>query len=122
MGDNKMRVRLCGYDRKVLDVAVAEIVEVIKRTGGKVAGPIPLPTKVARFTVNRSPHVDKKARDQFELAAHCRILDILEATPQTMDDLTKLEIPAGVDVGIRKPKNSKRSSNLVNNKNKKTKK
>ncbi len=113
IGDNKMRMRLSGYDRSILDTSVAGIVEVVKRTGGKVAGPIPLPTKKERFTVNRSPHVDKKSRDQFELASHVRILDIVEATPQTMDDLTKLEIPAGVDVRIGKPKDSTKSKKAV---------
>ncbi|MCC6932123.1 MAG: 30S ribosomal protein S10 [Deltaproteobacteria bacterium] len=101
MGGQKIRIRLCGYDHKVLDTAVQEIVEAVKRTGGKVAGPIPLPTKVERFTVNRSPHVDKKSRDQFEICSHKRLLDILEPTQQTIDDLGKLELSAGIDVEIK---------------------
>ena len=101
IGGQKIRIRLCGYDHKVLDTAVQEIVEAVKRTGGKVAGPIPLPTKVERFTVNRSPHVDKKSRDQFEICSHKRLLDILEPTQQTIDDLGKLELSAGIDVEIK---------------------
>ena len=101
IGGQKIRIRLCGYDHKVLDTAVLEIVEAVKRTGGKVAGPIPLPTRVERFTVNRSPHVDKKSRDQFQLCSHKRLLDILEPTQQTIDDLGKLELSAGIDVEIK---------------------
>ena len=97
----KIRIRLCGYERSALDASVYEIVEAVKRTGGKVAGPVPLPTKVEKFTVNRSPHVDKKARDQFQIASHRRLLDILEPTQQTMDDLGKLELSAGIDVEIK---------------------
>ena len=101
IGGQKIRIRLCGYDHKVLDTAVLEIVEAVKRTGGKVAGPIPLPTRVERFTVNRSPHVDKKSRDQFQICSHKRLLDILEPTQQTIDDLGKLELSAGIDVEIK---------------------
>ena len=101
IGNQKIRIRLCGYDHKVLDSAVQEIVQAVLRTGGKVAGPIPLPTNIERFTVNRSPHVDKKARDQFEIRSHKRLLDILEPTQQTIDDLGKLELAAGIDVEIK---------------------
>lgn len=101
IGNQKIRIKLCGYDHRVLDAAVQEIVQVIKRTGGKVAGPIPLPTKTERFTVNRSPYVDKKARDQFEIRTHKRLIDILEPTQQTIDDLGKLELSAGIDVEIK---------------------
>ena len=101
IGSQKIRIRLCGYDHKVLDAAVQEIVQVVRRTGGKVAGPIPLPTKIGRYTVNRSPHVDKKSREQFEMKTHKRLLDILEPTQQTIDDLGKLELSAGIDVEIK---------------------
>ena len=101
LGSQRIRIRLCGYDHKVLDAAVQEIVQAVRRTGGKVAGPIPLPTRVERFTVNRSPHVDKKSRDQFEIRSHKRLIDILEPTQQTIDDLGKLELSAGIDVEIK---------------------
>lgn len=101
IGNQKIRIKLCGYDHRVLDAAVGEIVQVVKRTGGKVAGPIPLPTRMERFTVNRSPYVDKKSRDQFEIRTHKRLIDILEPTQQTIDDLGKLELSAGIDVGIK---------------------
>ncbi len=101
IGGQRIRIRLCGYDHKVLDGAVQEIVQAVRRTGGKVAGPIPLPTRVERFTVNRSPHVDKKSRDQFEIRSHKRLIDILEPTQQTIDDLGKLELSAGIDVEIK---------------------
>ncbi|MBL7661936.1 30S ribosomal protein S10 [bacterium] len=101
MGSQRIRIRLCGYDHHVLDTAIQEIVQVVRRTGGKVAGPIPLPTKIERFTVNRSPHVDKKSRDQFEIRSHKRLIDILEPTQQTIDDLGKLELSAGIDVEIK---------------------
>jgi len=101
IGNQKIRVRLCGYDHKLLDSAVHEIVQIVRRTGGKVAGPIPLPTKIERYTVNRSPHVDKKSRDQFEIRTHKRLVDILEPTQQTIDDLGKMELSAGIDVEIK---------------------
>lgn len=97
----KIRIRLKAFDSKLLDKATGEIVEKAKQTGAKVAGPIPLPTKIERFTVNRSPHVDKKSREQFEIRTHKRLLDILEPTPQTVDALMKLDIAAGVDVEIK---------------------
>jgi small subunit ribosomal protein S10 len=97
----KIRIRLKAYDYKLLDSSVAEIVDTAKRTGARVAGPIPLPTVINKFTVNRSPHVDKKSRDQFEIRTHKRILDILEPTQATVDALMKLDLSAGVDVEIK---------------------
>jgi small subunit ribosomal protein S10 len=97
----KIRIRLKAYDHRILDQSVMEIVDTAKRTGAKVLGPIPLPTVKNRFTVLRSPHVDKKSREQFELRTHKRLLDILEPTPQTVDALMKLDLSAGVDVEIK---------------------
>jgi small subunit ribosomal protein S10 len=97
----RIRIRLKGYDFRMLDNAVLEIVETAKRTGAKVVGPIPLPTKIEKFTVNRSPHVDKKSMDQFEMRTHKRLLDILEPTAKTVDELRKLNLPAGVDISIQ---------------------
>ncbi len=99
--NEKIRIRLKAYDHRVLDQSTSEIVDTALRTGARIAGPIPLPTKIARYTVNRSPHVDKKSREQFEMRTHKRILDILEPTSQTVDALMKLELPAGVDVEIK---------------------
>lgn len=101
LGGQLIRVRLKGYDHKLLDAAVAEIVQTVRRTGGRVAGPIPLPTRIERFTVNRSPYVDKKSREQFEIRTHKRLLDILEPTQQTIDELGKLELSTGIDVSIK---------------------
>ena len=101
MASQKIRIRLRAYDHRVLDQSVKEIVETVKRTGGRVAGPIPLPTRIERFTVNRSPHVDKKSREQFEIRTHKRLVDILDPTQQTIDALGKLELAAGVDVEIK---------------------
>ena len=97
----KIRIRLKGYDHRVLDQSTWEIVQTAKRTGALVAGPIPLPTDINRFTVLRSPHVDKKSREQFETRIHKRLIDILESSPQTVDALMKLDLPAGVDVEIK---------------------
>lgn len=99
--DQKIRIRLKAYDFKLLDQSVSDIVETAKRTGARVSGPIPLPTRRERFTVLRSPHVDKKSRDQFEIRTHKRLIDILEPTPQTVDALMKLDLSAGVDVEIK---------------------
>lgn len=99
--NQKIRIRLKGYDHKLLDQSTSEIVETVKRTGGRVAGPIPLPTVINKYTVLRSPHVDKKSREQFEVRTHKRLLDILEPTQQTIDALMKLELSAGVDVEIK---------------------
>ena len=96
-----IRIRLKGYDHKQLDSAVTEIVSTIRRTGGRVAGPIPLPTRIARYTVNRSPHTDKKSREQFEVRIHKRLIDIVEPTQQTIDELGKLELSTGIDVEIK---------------------
>jgi small subunit ribosomal protein S10 len=98
---NKIRIRLKAYDHKLLDQSTQEIVETAKRTNAKVAGPIPLPTKINRFTVLRGPFVDKKSREQFEIRTHKRLLDILEPTQQTLDALMKLDLSAGVDVEIK---------------------
>src|SRR3990172_12224587 len=97
----KIRIRLKAYDHRLLDQAVAEIVESARRTGAKVAGPIPLPTRINRYTVLRSPHVDKKSREQFEIRTHKRLMDIMEPTQTTVDALMKLDLPAGVDVEIK---------------------
>jgi small subunit ribosomal protein S10 len=101
MVNEKIRIRLKAYDFRVLDQSVGDIVETARRTGAKVMGPIPLPTVINRFCVLRSPHVDKKSREQFEIRTHKRLLDILEPTPETVDALMKLELPAGVDVEIK---------------------
>ncbi|HIE64826.1 MAG: 30S ribosomal protein S10 [Nitrospira sp.] len=97
----KIRVRLKAYDYRLLDQSVGEIVETVKRTGAKIAGPIPLPTKIAKYTVLKSPHVDKKSREQFEIRTHKRLIDILEPTPDTVDALMKLNLSAGVNVEIK---------------------
>jgi small subunit ribosomal protein S10 len=97
----KIRIRLKAYDHRLLDQSTSEIVDTAKRTGASVAGPIPLPTRVNRYTVLRSPHVDKKSREQFEIRTHKRLLDILEPTQQTLDALMKLDLSAGVDVEIK---------------------
>ena len=99
----KIRIRLKAYDHKLLDQSTTEIVETARRTGSAVAGPIPLPTPMNKFCVLRSPHVDKKSREQFEMRTHRRLLDILEPTQQTIDLLMKLELSAGVDVEIKLP-------------------
>ena len=99
--NEKIRIRLKAFDYRVLDQSASEIVETARRTGARIAGPIPLPTSIARYTVNRSPHVDKKSREQFEMRTHKRLLDILEPSSQTVDALMKLELPAGVDVEIK---------------------
>ena len=101
MAGQKIRIRLKAYDHRILDQSVNEIVETAKRTGAQVAGPIPLPTVLNKFTVLRSPHVDKKSREQLEIRTHKRLLDILEPTPQTVDALMKLDLSAGVDVEIK---------------------
>jgi small subunit ribosomal protein S10 len=97
----RIRIRLKAYDHRILDQSTTEIVETAKKTGAQVAGPIPLPTMKNRFTVLRSPHVDKKSREQFEIRTHKRLLDILEPTQDTVDALMKLDLPAGVDVEIK---------------------
>src|SRR3981189_1627596 len=101
MMNEKIRIRLKAYDYRVLDQSTSEIVDTAKRTGAKVAGPIPLRTQMARYPVLRSPHVDKKSREQFEMRTHKRLLDILEPTPDTVDALMKLDLPPGVDAEIK---------------------
>lgn len=101
MANQKIRIKLRAYDHRILDKSVVEIVETAKRTGASVVGPIPLPTVKNRWTVLRSPHVDKKSREQFEIRTHKRIIDILEPTPQTVDALMKLDLSAGVDIEIK---------------------
>ena len=97
----KIRIRLKAYDHRLLDQSASEIVDTAKRTGANVAGPIPLPTRINRYTVLRGPHVDKKSREQFEIRTHKRLLDILEPTQQTLDALMRLDLSAGVDVEIK---------------------
>lgn len=101
MEAQNIRVRLRAYDHRVLDLSTKEIVNTAKRTGAQVRGPIPLPTRIEKFTVLRSPHVDKKSREQFERRTHKRVLDIVDPTPQTIDALMKLDLAAGVDVEIK---------------------
>lgn len=101
MSSDRIRIKLKAYDYRILDKAVAEIVDSAHNTGATIAGPIPLPTRVHKFTVNRSPHVNKKSREQFEMRIHKRLLDLLEPTQQTVDALGKLSLPAGVDVEIK---------------------
>ena len=101
MTGEKIRIHLKAYDYRLLDQSVGEIVETAKRTGAKVVGPIPLPTTKNKFTVLRSPHVDKKSREQFEMRTHKRLLDIFDPTPQTIDELGKLDLSAGVDIEIK---------------------
>jgi small subunit ribosomal protein S10 len=101
MEGQNIRIRLKAFDHRVLDQSTREIVNTAKRTGASVRGPIPLPTEIERFTVLRSPHIDKKTREQFEIRTHKRLLDIVEPTPQTVDALMKLDLAAGVDVEIK---------------------
>lgn len=101
IANQKIRIRLRAYDHKLLDQSAAEIVETARATGARIAGPIPLPTEINKFCVLRSPHVNKKSREQFEIRTHKRLLDILEPTQQTVDALMKLDLAAGVDVEIK---------------------
>ena len=101
MDTQSIRIRLKAFDHRILDQAVSEIGNTAKRTGAQLRGPIPLPTRIEKFTVCRSPHVDKKSMEQFEMRTHKRLLDIVEPTPQTIDALMKLDLPAGVDVEIK---------------------
>ena len=101
MDSQNIRIRLKAFDHRVLDQSTSEIVNTAKRTGARVRGPIPLPTRIERFTVNRSPHIDKKSREQFEIRTHKRVLDIVDPTPQTVDALMKLDLASGVDVEIK---------------------
>ena len=101
IGKERIRIRLKAYDYRVLDQSTGEIVETARRTGAQIAGPIPLPTVKNKYCVLRSPHVDKKSREQFEIRVHKRIIDIMKPTPQTVDALQKLDLPAGVDIEIK---------------------
>ena len=101
LSSQKIRIRMKAYDFKLLDQSVGEIVDTALRTGARVAGPIPLPTSVNRWTVLRGPHIDKKSREQFEIRTHKRLIDIFEPTSQTVDALMKLDLAAGVDVEIK---------------------
>ena len=101
MENQRIRIRLKAYDHRILDQSAKEIVNTAQRTGARVSGPIPLPTKISRFTVLRSPHIDKKSREQFEIRTHIRLMDILDQQPQTVDALMRLDLPAGVDVEIK---------------------
>ncbi|PIR31551.1 MAG: 30S ribosomal protein S10 [Alphaproteobacteria bacterium CG11_big_fil_rev_8_21_14_0_20_44_7] len=101
MASQKIRIRLKGYEHNTLDNSAGEIVNTAKRTGSEVKGPIPMPLKIKKFTVNRSPHIDKKSREQFEMRTHCRLIDIENPTPQTVDALMRLDLPAGVNVEIK---------------------
>ncbi len=107
MVGQRIRIRLKAYDYRVLDTSTGEIVETAKRTGAQVAGPIPLPTVKNKYCVLRSPHVDKKSREAFEIRTHKRLIDILEPTQQTIDALMKLDLPAGVDVEIKRERHSR---------------
>ena len=101
MKEQNIRIRLKAYDHRVLDTSAKEILETAKRTGADVRGPIPLPTRIEKFTVLRSPHIDKKSSEQFEIRTHKRLMDIIDTTPQTVDALMKLDLAAGVDVEIK---------------------
>ncbi len=101
MQSQRIRIRMQAYDHRVLDQAVTDIIDTARKTGAQVVGPVPLPTRIERWTVNRSPHVDKKSMDQFEMRTHKRLLDIVSPTAKTVDELKKLNLPAGVDISIR---------------------
>jgi small subunit ribosomal protein S10 len=101
MESQNIRIRLKAYDHRILDVSTKQIVATAERTGAKLRGPVPLPTRIERFTVLRSPHVDKKSREQFEIRTHKRLIEIIDPTPQTVDALMKLDLAAGVDVEIK---------------------
>ncbi|MEM7791386.1 MAG: 30S ribosomal protein S10 [Verrucomicrobiota bacterium] len=100
MSTPRIRIRLKGFDYRVIDQSAADIVETAKRSGARVSGPVPMPTKIEKLTVNRSVHVNKKSMDQFEVRTHKRLIDILEPTAATVDELKKLNLPAGVDISI----------------------
>ena len=101
MENKDIRIRLKAFDNKILDSSTSDIINTAKRTGAKVRGPIPLPTRLEKFTVNKSPHIDKKSREQFESRTHKRLIDIIEPTPQTVEALMKLDLASGVDVEIK---------------------
>lgn len=101
MPKQKIRIKLKSFDHRILDQSAKQIVEVAEQTGAKVVGPVPLPTHIKKFCVIRSPHVDKNSREQFEIRTHKRLIDILEPTSKTIDTLTRLDLPAGVDIEIK---------------------
>ena len=101
MKEQNIRIRLKAYDHRTLDISAKEILDTAKRTGADVRGPIPLPTRIEKFTVLKGPHIDKKSREQFEIRTHKRLMDIIDPTPQTVDALMKLDLAAGVDVEIK---------------------
>jgi small subunit ribosomal protein S10 len=101
MAKNRIRIRLKAFDHRVLDDSVRKIVDAAERTGANVVGPVPLPTRIEKFTVNRSPFIDKDSREQFEIRTHKRLIDVMEPGPKTIDNLTKLDLPAGVDIEIK---------------------
>ena len=101
MAQDRIRIRMEAYDHKALDQSAGEIVEVAKRTGAKVSGPVPLPTRIEIYTVLRGPHIDKKSREQFEIRTHKRLIDLIEPTAKTVDALGKLNLPAGVYIKIK---------------------
>ena len=101
MAGERIRIRLKSFDHRMIDRSAQDIVNTAKQTGARIAGPIPLPTKVQKYTVLRSPHIDKTSREQFESRTHKRLIDILDATPHTVDSLMKLDLPAGVEVDIK---------------------
>ncbi len=101
MAKQRIRIRLKAFDHRILDQSASQIVETAERTGANVTGPLPLPTRIKRWTVTRSPHVDKDSREQFEMRIHKRLIDILEPTSKTVDALTRLNLPAGVDIEIK---------------------
>src|SRR3989304_2447643 len=101
MPKQKIRIKLKAYDHKILDQSAVQIVETAERTGAAVVGPVPLPTHIRKFCVIRSPHVDKDSREQFEIRTHKRLIDIVEPTSKTIDELTRLNLPAGVDIEIK---------------------
>ncbi|OQA40059.1 MAG: 30S ribosomal protein S10 [Chloroflexi bacterium ADurb.Bin325] len=101
MAKNRIRIRLKAFDHRILDDSVRRIVDAAERTGANVVGPVPLPTRIEKFTVNRSPFIDKDSREQFEIRTHKRLIDVLEPGPKTIENLTKLDLPAGVDIEIK---------------------
>jgi small subunit ribosomal protein S10 len=101
MAKNRIRIRLKAFDHRVLDDSVRKIVDAAERTGANVIGPVPLPTRIEKFTVNRSPFIDKDSREQFEIRTHKRLIDVMEPGPKTIENLTKLDLPAGVDIEIK---------------------
>jgi small subunit ribosomal protein S10 len=104
MSDQRIRIKLKGYDYRLVDQSAKDIVETAKRSGARVSGPVPIPTRIEKLTVNRSPHVDKKSMDQFEIRIHKRLIDVIESTANTVDELKKLNLPAGVNVDVSLPK------------------